>query len=111
MEELQSWYQLGAGMVVPSPAVCSGSVLLSLVTALWQWICWSHRLAIIFSSIFVIAGRIPAVSLEPTARQGTVVQLREAPVPYSAEHQVLVQAVIARKTLIPNASVPRTKVL
>lgn len=84
----------------------AGNVLLSLVTALWQWLCWS-KWATIFSSIFVIAGIIPALSFEPT-----VVQLRETPVPYSAKHhQVLRQAVVARKTLIPNASKPRTNVL
>lgn len=68
-------------------------------------------LGIIFSSIFVIAGIIPTLSFEPTARQGCVAQLRETPVPYSAQHQVLVQAVIARNTLIPNASTPRTNML
>lgn len=36
----------------------AGSVLLSLVTALWQWLCWS-KWATVFSSIFVLAGMIP----------------------------------------------------
>lgn len=95
----------------------AGSVLLSLVTVLTSVVAvalleqMNHSLAIIFSSIFFIAGVIPALSFEPAARQGCVAQLRETPVPYSAKHQVLVQAVSARKTHIPNASKPRTNML
>lgn len=95
----------------------AGSVLLSLVTDITGIVAValleqaSHSLATILSSVFFIAGIIPALSFEPSARQVSVVQLREMPVPYSAKHQVLVQAVTARKTHIPNASKPETNVL
>lgn len=109
MEELQGWYQLGcaiskcvlrASLKQECPAVPCHSTVALLESQL------SHNLQF----IFVPAGIIPALSCEATARQGSVAQLREAPMPYSAQQQVLPQAVIARKTLIPNASTPRTNV-
>lgn len=103
MQELQGWCctewaRLCHLQVCVQGQPEAGTVLLSLVTALWQWLCWS-KWATILSSIFVLAGIVPALSFEPTARQGPVIQLRETPVPYSAKHQVLLRAVIARKTL------------
>lgn len=105
MEELQgcaiSKCVLRDSLQQECPAVPCHSIVALLESQL------SHNLQFHFCS----AGIVPALSCEATARQGSVAQLREAPVPYSAKQQVLLQAVIARKTLIPNASTPRTSVL
>lgn len=118
MQELQGWYQLaarsGPGCAI-SRCVFRDSLKQGVSCCPLSQHCGSGFAGASEPQSSVpflfLQGWFHDLSFEPTARQDCEVQLRETPVPYSAKHQVLLQAIIARKTLIPNASKPRTIVL